>query len=262
MTAATLYAKQPTPMTLHPVRLGRLCQVELRKATDTRAGRWLLLVVAAIAIMVAAITAFAGKEKGHTLQNVLANTTSFSALLLPVLGVLLVTSEWSQRTALTTFTLVPRRGRIVAAKTVAGGLLAVAASAVCVLVAIGATAVTSHPSGPHPGTWHHAAAVIIGSLVVQVLYVLLGIGFGLLFLNTPFAIVVYFALPTAWSILTGSVKALDSVGKWANPSTAWGHLTDENVGGTLWLKAAVAAAIWVVVPLVAGTVRVLRRPIG
>ena len=259
MTAATLYAKQPTPMTLHPVRLARLVQVELRKATDTRAGRWLLLVVAAIAIMVAAITAFAGKEKGHTLQNVLANTTSLSALLLPVLGVLLVTSEWSQRT---TFTLVPRRGRIVAAKTLAGGLLAIAAGIVCTLVAVGATAVTSHPSGPHPGTWHHAAAVIIGGLIVQIMYVLLGIGFGLLFLNTPFAIVVYFALPTAWSILTGSVKALDSVGKWANPSTAWGHLTDENVGGTLWLKAAVAAAIWVVVPLVAGTVRVLRRPIG
>jgi len=31
---------------------------------------------------------------------------------------------------------------------------------------------------------------------------------------------------------------------------------------TLWHKAAVAAAIWVVVPLAAGTVRVLRRPIG
>jgi len=44
----------------------------------------------------------------------------------------------------------------------------------------------------------------------------------LLFLNTPVAIVVYFALPTAWGILTSGVDALNGVGDWGNPSTAWG----------------------------------------
>ncbi|MFY1636315.1 hypothetical protein ACN27F_24085 [Solwaraspora sp. WMMB335] len=38
-----------------------------------------------------------------------------SAFLLPVLGVLLVTTEWSQRTALTTFALIPLRHRVLGA---------------------------------------------------------------------------------------------------------------------------------------------------
>ena len=37
-------------------------------------------------------------------------------ILLPVLGILLVTSEWSQRTAMVTFTLEPSRSRVIAAK--------------------------------------------------------------------------------------------------------------------------------------------------
>ena len=38
------------------------------------------------------------------------------AVILPVIAVLSVTSEWSQRTGLTTFTFVPGRGRVIAAK--------------------------------------------------------------------------------------------------------------------------------------------------
>ena len=40
------------------------------------------------------------------------------ALLLPVMAILSVTSEWSQRSGLTTFTLVPHRGRVIWAKMV------------------------------------------------------------------------------------------------------------------------------------------------
>ena len=57
-------------------------------------------------------------------------------MLLPIVGLLLVTSEWSQRTALTTFTLVPERSRvIVAAKLLAGCALALAAVALCLALA-------------------------------------------------------------------------------------------------------------------------------
>ena len=37
-------------------------------------------------------------------------------ILLPIIGILLVSSEWSQRTALITFTLVPKRMRVMSAK--------------------------------------------------------------------------------------------------------------------------------------------------
>ena len=47
-----------------------------------------------------------------------------------MLGILLVTSEWGQRTGMVTFTLEPHRGKVIAAKVVAAlvlGLLAVVA---------------------------------------------------------------------------------------------------------------------------------------
>jgi len=46
-------------------------------------------------------------------------------------GILLVTSEWSQRASLITFTLVPHRSRVLAAKLLAGVSLAVIGFQVC-----------------------------------------------------------------------------------------------------------------------------------
>jgi ABC-2 type transport system permease protein len=105
----TLYARTPAPATLTPPGLARLALIELRKATDTRAGRWLLVVIAVVTVGTACIVALTGKAPDHTLRHILSGTSAATALLVPLLGVMLVTSEWSQRTALTTFTIVPRR---------------------------------------------------------------------------------------------------------------------------------------------------------
>ena len=40
-------------------------------------------------------------------------------IILPMIAILSVTSEWSQRSGLTTFTLVPHRGRVILAKAIA-----------------------------------------------------------------------------------------------------------------------------------------------
>ena len=53
------------------------------------------------------------------------------AVVLPMIAILSVTSEWSQRSALTTFTLVPSRGRVIAVK----AFLAVAIGVVSMLLA-------------------------------------------------------------------------------------------------------------------------------
>ena len=39
-------------------------------------------------------------------------------VILPIIAILSVTGEWSQRSGLTTFTLVPHRGRVIPAKVV------------------------------------------------------------------------------------------------------------------------------------------------
>ena len=73
------------------------------------------------------------------------------AVLLPVLGILSITSEWSQRTALTTYALVPRRERVVAAKLIAVVLAALASVLASLAVAAVGTLVASATGGA--GTW-------------------------------------------------------------------------------------------------------------
>ena len=50
-------------------------------------------------------------------------------IILPLIAILAVTSEWSQRTGLTTFTLIPHRGRIITAKAISSVVIAIAAMA-------------------------------------------------------------------------------------------------------------------------------------
>jgi len=256
---ATLYAPTAAPEIPAPPPIARLVRVELRKAVDTRAGRWLLVLNALVAVAGAVIVAVTGETGERNLTHVLGDTSQMVSVLLPVLGILLVTSEWSQRTALTTFTLVPRRERIIAAKAAAGVLLAVAATAVCAAVSAVALIAADHGQA---GMWQDAGRVIGYVLVFQVLNLLLGVGFGLLFRSTPVAIVVYFAAPTAWSILTSTVSALAGTGRWLDPSTTWNHLAGGTLTATTWAQVATAAAVWIVLPMLAGGWRVLYRPVG
>jgi hypothetical protein len=170
----------------------------------------------------------------------------------------LVTSEWSQHTALTTFTLVPRRSRIIAAKVAAGVLLAAAATVMCVAVTAVVLLAADHGQA---GLWQDAGRAIGYAFVFQILNLLLGVGFGLLFHSTPVAIVVYFAAPTAWSILTGTVSALAGTGRWLDPSTAWNHLAGGTMTATTWAQVGTAAAAWIALPALAGGWRVLHRPV-
>jgi ABC-2 type transport system permease protein len=80
--------------------LSRLTAVELRKLVDTRAGFWLLTVIGLLtALLVTADLIWEDREI-LGLRRLLGDAVVVPGLLLPVLGVLLVTSEWSQRTNL------------------------------------------------------------------------------------------------------------------------------------------------------------------
>src|SRR5918999_1857447 len=101
------------------VPVARLVRVELRKMADTRAGMWLLIGIAALAGVVMTIFMITADEADRTFVQLIGAATIPQMALLPVLGILLVTSEWTQRTALVTFTLEPVRLRVVAAKLIA-----------------------------------------------------------------------------------------------------------------------------------------------
>src|SRR4051812_35070530 len=95
-----------------PLPLTRLVSVELRKNFDTRAGRWLLASLGGAAVLPrGAITAGAPAAQLTYSQFTLAIGVPMTVIL-PIIAVLSVTSEWSQRSGLATFTLVPHRGRV------------------------------------------------------------------------------------------------------------------------------------------------------
>jgi hypothetical protein len=106
--------------------LARLTVVELRKTIDTRAGFLLQTGAVALTLAVAIIVSLVGDAEDHTLRDVMAAAVQPPVILLTVVGILLISSEWSQRTTLITFALVPRRSRVLGAKVLAGLVLAVA----------------------------------------------------------------------------------------------------------------------------------------
>ena len=100
--------------------------VELRKMFDTRSGFWLMasIVITGLLTTVATI-AFAPDEE--LTYYTFAKAVGFPmTVILPMIAILSITSEWSQRSGLTTFTLVPHRNRVIAAKALSSVAVAVA----------------------------------------------------------------------------------------------------------------------------------------
>jgi hypothetical protein len=123
--------------------LGRLVAVELRKMVNTRAGFWLQAAMVVLTVLVVIVACVVGDAADHTFQSVLNVGLQPAAILLPVLGILLVTSEWSQRTGLITFALVPVRSRVLGAKLIASLVLAVAMLVMSVAVVAAGVLVAS-----------------------------------------------------------------------------------------------------------------------
>jgi ABC-2 type transport system permease protein len=242
------------------ISLVTLTRVELRKLADTRSGFWLLLVIGLAAAATAAIMLAAAPAEDQNFRDLLSFGLIPASVLLPVLGILSMTSEWSQRTALTTFTLVPERGRVVVAKLLACVLIAVAATVAAVALSAVANLIALGIGGA--GSWDISADQTGRMLLNQVIFVLMGAGFGALLMNPALAIVLFFAIPTVWSVLGEMVKSLRTVSEWGNLNTASVPLSEPAMSGGEWGRLGVAFVLWVGLPLIAGTIRVLRREVS
>ncbi|MFC0028634.1 ABC transporter permease [Micromonospora chaiyaphumensis] len=260
MTAVTA----PAPTLSRPAATGpslaRLTGVELRKLADTRAGRWLLITIGLVAAVIVTVQVFVLQDAAQTFTAFFTPSLFPVGLLLPVLGILSITGEWSQRTALTTFALVPRRERVVTAKLAAVVLAALASVLVSLAVAAAGTLAAGATGGA--GTWTFDWHLLPYAAVFQVVNVLMGAGFGLLLLNTPLAIVTYLLLPTVWSVLAAMIRALREPARWLDTSVTMEPLLGPDMTAGQWGRLGVSLAVWLLVPLVAGLVRTLRREVS
>ena len=108
------------------VPMSRLAKVEFRKALDTRAGRWFVISILGLVLVVEVDLRLRAPTTAKDFDDFLGIAGAVLGYFLPILIIMLVTSEASQRNGLVTFTLEPRRPRVVVAKFLAGLALAVA----------------------------------------------------------------------------------------------------------------------------------------
>jgi hypothetical protein len=238
-----------------PLRFATLTSVELRKMTDTRSGRWL---IATILTLVTAVLVWkvAHPSIRPEFDNYGGAAATFIAFLAPLIGLLAITSEWTQRTALTTFTLVPRRAPVIAAKYVASVGLSLGLLAVSLVLAGGFTMLggTVHGDASFGGL----ATDIRSFAIVVVLQVTMAMAIGLLAGQTPLAISAFLIAPTAWAALSSAV--LKGASPWFDVFSAYDRLASsqpvEHFAQTLS-----AVTLWVLLPSALGLVRSLRREV-
>ena len=238
--------------------LGRLVAVELRKMVNTRAGFWLQLATVAITVLAVIVACVVADPADLTFQSILNVGLQPAAILLPVVGILLVTSEWSQRTGMITFALVPVRSRVLGAKLIASLLLAMPMFVMSVAV-VAAGVLVASPGVD--GTWSDAAPLIGQSAVYLTAGMITGVALGAILLASAPAIVLLFALPTAWMAVV-SLSFFADVAPWVSTARALSPMQEEVMSATQWAHVGTALALWMLLPLLIGTWRMTRREVS
>ncbi len=258
----------PAPMQLDisgtpRVPLSRLVMIEMRKALDTRAGRWLVLGILGLVVVIEVIYAFAANDGDKDLQDFIQIPGAVLGYFLPIVVIMLVTSESSQRNGLVTFTLEPRRSRIVVAKFLAGIALALGVMVLAVVLALLGT-LLGVVTGSDP-SWSLDGNLVFSALFLSTMIgIFVGFALATLIMNTAGAIVAYFAytliLPTAVGILGLLSDSFEDFAPWIEFNTAQTPLISSPYSptGEEWAQIATSGTIWLLIPLAIGIWRLLR----
>jgi ABC-2 type transport system permease protein len=256
------------------VPFGRLVRVEFRKMTDTRAGRTLVVVTAAIMILTAAIMVLVAgtNDQFDATASDFASVQQFvSLLILPVFAIMITTSEWNQRTHLNTFTLEPQRARILGAKATAVLIFSLASLALAIAAgAIGNAATSAVGYDP---VWNYGVDDLAWSVVLQLALIMSAFGLGLLLLNTAAAVAVFYVSAImlrfiVYPIIFGFVDPFLDVAPYLDVffgfAVAQGgqNLHDDAVSGLArFAPMVVSTLLWVGVPMVVGWLRATRSEV-
>jgi hypothetical protein len=257
--------KAPTTKRATPrVALSRVVSVELQKMFDTRAGFWLMasIVIAAVTAT-GAVIAFAPDDELTFVS--FASAIGFPmAVILPMIAILSVTSEWSQRSGLTTFTMIPHRGRVIWAKAIA----TVTVGVVSMLIAFAVGALGNLVGTAITGTdrvWDAGPSDLMYIVLGNVLGLLVGFMLGVLIRNSPGAIVAYFVysllLPTLSAVLAANQEWFAKLQPWVDFNYAQGAVFDGGLSAEQWANLATSGMLWLVAPLAIGLTLLMRSEV-
>ena len=252
----------PARRTAQPIPTTRLVKVELRKMFKTRSGFWMLISIGVLSPISAGSLLVLGLNSDVTYQNFVRASGFPMSVILPIIAILAVTGEWSQRSGLTTFTLVPRRERVIGAKAIA--TLLVGLGAVSVAFAVGALGnVAGSALAGVDTAWDISLSMALQMMLYNLVGMAFGFALGVVLRNSAAAIVGYFV---ASLVMPGILALLAQVRPWFEDLQPW---VDWNVTqatlldgatntGKEWAMLGSTTLIWIVIPLVVGLL-FLRR---
>ena len=251
-----------------PVTLGRVVAVEFRKFFHTASLRMLmcaclvLMVAMAIGLGLGYTTIFQDVESGQPVYVPWLAVATVIRLLVqlvfPALIIVPVASEWTTRSVMTTFTLVPQRGLVVRAKAIVATVVTLVGYGLIAGMALLTTWVARLANGiPMDGMWADWGEVGC-EFTVWFLTMASAFALALLVHNSALSIAVVIGAPMVLQIVSQLGESLMKVTEWLNlqTSAALAFQGDDATG--VW-KLVVATSFWVVLPLVLGALRTLRR---
>lgn len=246
------------------IPLTRIIGVELRKMFDTRSGYWLMASIVITSVLATAALIVFAPDDALTYDNFAAAVGAPMTVILPIIALLAVTSEWSQRSGLTSFTLVPQRGRVIGAKFLAAITVGVAAMFIALVVGALGTLVGSAVTGMEP-VWNVTAGQFALIVLGSVLGMMFGFMLGLVIRSSAGAIVAYFVytlvLPPLLGLLAAYQLWFADLQPWVDYNFAQQPLFEGDVTSQQWQHLAVAGALWFLLPLALGLLTVRRAEI-
>jgi hypothetical protein len=238
--------------------------VEVRKAFDTRSGFWLLVTIALAGLLATgAVLAFAS-DADLTYDNFAGAIGVPMTILLPVVAILAVTGEWSQRAGLTTFTLVPHRGRVIRAKLTVTVMIGLASMTLALAVGALGNIVGTALMGVDT-VWDLSFTSILYIVGADLIGMVVGFTLGILTRNSAGAIVAYFSywfvLPTLSMVLAANQSWFEKAQPWVDFNYDQGKLYDGGFSGQDWAQLALTGTVWLLIPLAFGLWRVMRAEV-
>jgi hypothetical protein len=226
-----------------------LTGLEIRKSLSTRSGR----SVAAMAALVGplgVVLATVTSGDGVAAPQALGIMGMLIALVLLALGVLSTAGEWTHRSIETTYLLVPRRGRVLAAKATAMAVLGLVLAGLGVAGAVGALAAVT--SGV---VWAGTGQAVATVIAAGAAFAVIGAGIGAVVGNSAAA------MTGTYLTVLGILPVLNSVepelAEKLDPASAIVTLAQTDPSTT---PIAVIAG-WVLAATIAGAIVVRRRSV-
>lgn len=255
----------PSPWPDHArIPLQRIVAVELRKSFDTRAGQWLLASVGIFSLLTTGAVIAFSPDDDFTYSTFTTTIAFPMSVILPIVAALAVTAEWTQRSGLTTFTIVPHRGRIMLGKAVALVSVALPATVLAFVVGAGGTVVASWISG-QDAVWDHHLSAVPYVFLSLALSLAMGLVCGTLIRNSAGAIVAFFVfsfvVPPLLGLLAVTQDWFRDVQPWVDLDLQLAALLRGSFDSEQWAQLAVTSGLWLFLPLAAGLWSLLRSEV-